>query len=206
MTYEEYEALIPPAHRYPRTEGELRSKYAAFVMLCLKQGIEMADLLDTYTDKFDLENATGKQLDFIGAIVGVDRKLPFPVVGSDGLLGDDDYRLLIRSRIAANTWDGTNESLSRVMMDVFSEYGVTFEDAGVGEGNTKNVMHMNYKIRGDFTDLQKQMLTDDLILPRPAGVKVTVEIIGTMASTSIRTDSKLASDFMQAEVVDPAEE
>ena len=205
MNYEEYEVLIPPAHRYPRAEGAERSKFAEFVLLCLKHGIDIADMLDTYVKEFDLDRAVGSQLDFIGAVVGANRKLPFPVQGSDGVLGDDDFRLLIRSRIAANTWDGTNESLCEIMRNVFSAYGVSFEDAGVGYSGSNENMHMNYKIRGNFTDLQKQMLTDDLILPRPAGVSVRVDIIGTTVSTSITTDTRLASDFMQAGIKDPAE-
>ena len=69
MNYEEYEVLIPPAHRYPRVEGAERSKFAEFVLLCLKHGIDIADMLDTYVKEFDLDRAVGSQLDFIGALV-----------------------------------------------------------------------------------------------------------------------------------------
>ena len=51
MFYEDYEQLIPPAHRYyrgdgtetsrfdPMNDGEDRSRFAQFVLLCCKQEI-----------------------------------------------------------------------------------------------------------------------------------------------------------------------
>ena len=201
MNFEEYEELIPPAHRYPRREGAERSRFADFVKVCLKQGIDFADLLDGSLTDFDLDKATGKQLDYIGAIVGADRKLPFVVEGSDGLLEDEDYRLLIRARIATNTWDGTNESLANILRTVFGNYGFSFVDMGVNAN--QDPMHMVYRVRGNFSDIQTHMFEGDLIVPRPAGVKVRVDFIGVLSETRIATNTVLGSDFARIGLVEP---
>lgn len=190
MRIEDYEERIPAAHRYPRREGEERSRFAEFLLMCLRQGIENGNLLESFPEAFDLDLAVGKQLDCIGAIVGADRVLPFAVVGFDGVLGDDDYRLLIRAKIAANMWDGTNESLARILRDVFSKYGFSFEDS--------QNMTFAYQIRGDFSDIQIQMIRGDLIAPRPAGIGVEYRIISTAVNTQIYTDTRLGSDFQKA--------
>lgn len=204
MWIERYEEMVPPAHRYPVHDDSERSRFADFVLLCCLQGMEIMDMLDAYLQDFDLDNAIGKQLDAIGAIVGANRQLPFAVEGSDGWLNDDDYRLLIRARIASNVWDGTNEGLTHVLRDVFSNYGFSFVDGGVEPD--MDPMTMKYQIRGDLSDLQKQMIRGDLIAPRPAGVSLIYEFVETVVDTSITTDSRLGSEFMHADMKRAAEE
>ena len=204
MRIERYEEMVPPAHRYPVHDDSERSRFADFVLLCCLHGMETMDMLEGYIQDFDLENAIGKQLDALGAIVGADRQLPFAVEGSDGWLNDDDYRLLIRARIASNIWDGTNEGLTQVLRAVFANYGFSFVDGGTDA--EMDAMTMKYQIRGQLSDLQKQMIRGDLIAPRPAGVSVVYEFVGTVVNTNITTDARLGSDYMRAGVNETAEE
>jgi len=181
-----------------------RSRFAEFVLLCCVQGIEIGNMLEQTLLDFDLTSAVGRQLDFIGAIVGAERQLPFAIEGSDGLLNDDDFRLLIQARIASNMWDGTNQGLTNILRAVFSNYGFSFTDGGVDPET--GLMTMKYQIRGKLSDIQKQMVRGDLIAPRPAGVDVVYEIIDTVANTNITTDTRLGSDFMQVGLQGAAEQ
>ena len=95
---------------------------------------------------FDLDTAAGDQLDAVGLWVGIKRQLATPITGvyfewdgatsltgwgsgvwqglydpSSGLtsLPDDEYRRLIRAKIAANHWDGTVQHAEEVWDQVF---------------------------------------------------------------------------------------
>lgn len=58
------------------------------------------------TTAFDLETASGQQLEFLGALVGEAR---------EGVL-DDEYRRAIRARIVANRSHGTNQDMYDVVV------------------------------------------------------------------------------------------
>ena len=67
------------------------------------------DLKDVY-DSLDLDRAYGKTLDYYGESVGQER----------GKATDDQYRVLIKSRIARNLTDGDYNSVVRAISVVFS--------------------------------------------------------------------------------------
>lgn len=94
---------------------------------------------------FDLDAATGVQLDVIGKWVGFSRFLDAPISGvyfaldiegvgldqgtwqgqfdpTDGVvrLDDETYRKLMRVKIAANSWDGTIPSAVEILNGVFA--------------------------------------------------------------------------------------
>lgn len=68
---------------------------------------------------FNVNTATGNQLDMVGARVGVSRSLPEPI---DGIvtLQDPDYRTLIQAVIATNNWDGTVPGIYAIWNNVFN--------------------------------------------------------------------------------------
>lgn len=94
---------------------------------------------------FDLDQAVGVQLDAVGLWVGISRILPVPITGvyfswddtaltgwesgiwqglfdpSSGLtsLPDDQYRLLLRAKIAANHWDGSLQAAETIWNFLF---------------------------------------------------------------------------------------
>jgi hypothetical protein len=102
---------------------------------------------------FDLDAATGAQLDVVGQWVGIARRLPAPLqnvyfsfddvwLGFDqgswkgpfdpenGLITLDDgtYRILLRVKIAANNWDGTFGKIAGILAPLFSPMLVIVED------------------------------------------------------------------------------
>lgn len=95
---------------------------------------------------FDLDNAIGNQLDTIGLWVGITRGVKSPLSGvyfsfdtagvgfdqgswqgpydpSTGIvsLDDDTYRILIRTKITSNRWDGTLGSAKDIMQGIFPD-------------------------------------------------------------------------------------
>lgn len=153
-----------------------KPRYMAYLRLILGMVDDMRSCLDSFLESFDLDLAVGAQLDILGSLVGVSRILPFAPLSASRELGDDDYRLLIRARIAQNTWDGTNESAARLFYNVFPSFGIVMED---GQDSSINVI-----IRGSFTDLQIEMINAGLLIPHPAGVSMTYEIPQTIITST----------------------
>lgn len=104
------------------------------VVAALCQGlVDIGNQVTELPNDFDLDKAIGVQLDAVGLWVGISRVLPVPITGvyfawddtaltgwesgiwqgifdpASGLtsLPDDQYRVLLRAKIAANRWDGS---------------------------------------------------------------------------------------------------
>jgi len=130
---EEYLSLLPSRSRS-------QPDFVAFVTAMLEPFVEIQNCMLGMPDDFDLDNAVGVQLDEVGQRVGVSRKLPVPITGVyfefdsatvgldqgvwmgpfdpvSGLtnLDDETYRLVIRVKILANTWDGTLEDAQTIL-------------------------------------------------------------------------------------------
>lgn len=101
------------------------------------------------TEYFDVDKAVGKQLDAIGVRVGISRKVDkvltdvfFALDNQDGVgfdlgvwrlpnsqgttlvdLDDETYRAVIKSKIDANTWDGTLGELDALLKRAVSYFG-----------------------------------------------------------------------------------
>ena len=165
-----YEELVP-------SWNAEKPRFMAFLRMMLGLVDDMRICLDSFLEGFDLDTAVGAQLDILGMLVDVSRILPFAPISASRRLEDDDYRLLIRAKIAQNTWDGTNEHAAQIFSTVFPAFGIVLED--------KQDCTINVIIRGDFTDLQIEMINEGLLIPHPAGVGMTYEIPQTMISSKV---------------------
>lgn len=120
--------------------------------------------LNTFDKSFDLFTAVGAQLDILGTIVGVGRTVSFqPTVGSP-TLGDDDYRLLVKARIAFNQWNGKIDSLQAIWLQLFPSGNIAVID---GQN-----MSMTVALGGLFTSMQADLIRNGYIVPRPEGVLI----------------------------------
>lgn len=141
---------------------------------------------------FDLDHAVGQQLDIIGEWVGITRRVPVPLenvyfswdstaeLGWDsgvwkgifdpdsGLesLGDEDYRQLLRAKIAANQWDGTIEGAEAVWAIVFA--GV---QQIILQDNQDMTMTLGF-VGPPLNAVQKALLLDGYFPLKPAGVRI----------------------------------
>ena len=140
---------------------------------------------------FDVNTAVGNNLDAVGLWVGVSRNVPVPIAGtffswadtaatgwgvsswlgagnsatSVTSLNDDEYRQLIKGKIAANTWDGSIPGAYDTLAAAFGMSGnVTITD-------NQNMSQTVTITGGTLTATQRAMLTQGLIPIKPAGVQ-----------------------------------
>lgn len=105
LSLESYLELFPPATRE-------KPRFMALARAVMTQAAELLALVQTgIPAAYDLETASGRQLDALGELLNVPRPLPST--------SDEDYRFLLRARIAVHHWDGTNESLPEVLAAAF---------------------------------------------------------------------------------------
>ena len=78
-------------------------------------------------------------------------------------LDDDHYRILIKSKIARNQWDGQFGSLFAIWQNLFPGGLITVQD---NQNMTATVLCI-----GSFDSLVKDMILHNLIVPRPEGVQ-----------------------------------
>lgn len=124
-TTADYLALLPAASRN-------KPKFTAFLSAILDGLADGQNTLAAMPGAFDIDTAVGAQLDAVGQRVGLARQLPVPIAGvyfslDDATLGldqgvirgpfdptsalasldDTTYRLLLKIKVRANTWDGS---------------------------------------------------------------------------------------------------
>ena len=151
-------------------------KYA-FSVDSISAGTLQADSESTIiTDQGQALTATdmakGVQLDIIGQIVGASRRLNFnPGTGLSAVLDDDTYRLLIKATIGRNNWDGLTDSLQPLWASLFPKGRMVIQD--------NHDMTITVILFGEFSAIIQELITHDLIVPRPQGVLINYEY-GTM--------------------------
>lgn len=117
-----------------------QEKFAAFLTAILDEFVATQNVIDSLPFEFDIDNAVGVQLDAVGERIGFSRYLTAPIVGvyfeldglgvgldegillgpldsTDGItrLDDGTYRLLLKIKARANTWDGSLEDAQKIL-------------------------------------------------------------------------------------------
>jgi len=147
------------------SQYQMSTKFMTWLENNIQKFKDVSDVADSMCLAFDIDVAVGVQLDTLGAILGQKRRMDFQPTVGDPLLGDDDYRLLLKARIGWNHWDGTKDSLYGLWKVLFPQGRVIIED--------HQDMSATITIIGDVTDMQKDFINNELIVPRPEGVLYT---------------------------------
>jgi hypothetical protein len=117
---------------------------------------------------FDLDYAIGNQLDMLGQIIGRKRELPFqPMYGYSPILEDEYYRLVLKTKVAMNNWDGTIQSMYTIWDNIFgndNDLDLQLQD--------NQDMSFNAYITGYVDLIQQQLIQHNYIIPKPEGVRV----------------------------------
>jgi len=153
-----------------------------------------------YDAVWNVDTAVGFGLDIWGAIVGVSRLLKIPsntttfgfhntdvppdwapfnqgtfytgvTAGQSFLLPDDTYRTLILVKALANIVATSAPSLNLLLRNLFPGQGVCYV---IDNGN----MSMTFVFEFDITQADYAILTQSGALPHPAGVSVSVVVLG----------------------------
>ena len=155
--------------------------------------VDNINLLRNFSNLFDIDQAVGQQLDMIGVWVGISRNIAVPLTGvyfafntalvgfnqgawlgignaTSGLtmLGDLDYLLLLKAKIAANHWDGTIPGAYKIWGIVFANQPFTLM---IQDGQD---MTMAIIVVGTInTAVTLSLIINGYITLRPAGVLIT---------------------------------
>lgn len=131
------------------SEHNQRPKFMASVLACVQPLAGIADVETRVSWSFDLDTAAGAQLDVVGEWVGFSRNIAVPILGvyfsfddaalgfdlgvwkgpfdpSSGItrLSDEPYRILLRAKIALNSWDGSIPQSNEIWAKVFAGTGI----------------------------------------------------------------------------------
>lgn len=183
-----YVDLITSQHRD-------KEKYREVIKLSVEGYVQIQKVLDSLPKKFDLDIAHGDQLDIIGIWVGVSRRIRTPLSNvyfswddpelgwEDGAwkgpfdpnnelidLPDDSYRILIKAKIAANSWDGSITQASEIWESIFTNSFISLID--------HQDMSMTVAIAGEPLDqITKDLLIYGYLPLKPVSVRIRNFII-----------------------------
>jgi hypothetical protein len=186
LTSDEYTGLVTSEHNQ-------RPNFMAMIAVQVQAYVDNINLLRNFQALFDIDLAAGQQLDMIGVWVGASRNISIPLTGvyfsfntvglgfnqgtwlgigdsTSGLttLSDDQYRLLLKAKIASNHWDGTVPGAYAIWAIVFQ-----FEPFTILIQDNQD-MTMQFTLVGtNIPAVTKALLTNGLIALIPAGVSAT---------------------------------
>ncbi len=137
-------SLFSPSHQQ-------KPRFMALAAAVLAQTNDILSLIQTgFPEAFALDTAAGVQLDALGMLLNTPRP--------SSAVSDEDYRFLLRARIAAFHWDGTNETVSRMLAMAFPGRTASMTDNMDGTVNVSLSGDAPFPLKGLF--------------PHPAGVKL----------------------------------
>ncbi|WP_144156567.1 DUF2612 domain-containing protein [Paraburkholderia sp. BCC1885] len=182
----QYTSLITSEHNE-------KPRFMAMVSLLGQWAVDRQNMLASIPGLFDIDDAVGQQLDWVGQWVGVSRNLSIPLTGvyfsfdTSGLgfdqgtwlgpfdpttglvsLPDNAYRTLLYAVIAANNWDGTVPGAYTAWNTIFEPlgYSILIEDG--------QDMTMTVALIGPTPDaVTLALFTGGYLNLRPAGVGIT---------------------------------
>lgn len=180
-------------------------RFLAYIRALLASSAELEAVIQKVAEQVDIDLAEGVNLDVIGEIVGISRIIPasvqlaffgfqdnaaalnFGEEGSQGIgarfydegepylatsvLNDPEFRLLIRAKIVKNHALGTNEDVIAGLAYLFGggmAIQVAVEDIGG--------MAIQVAVGRSLTYLEKVLISNMDVLPRPAGVRISQRV------------------------------
>lgn len=167
------------------SEHQNKPKFTAWLKATLSKIDDGTTLANEFNTYFDIDTAFGNQLDILGDIVGVKRRLSFqPTDGTSPILDDDTYRLVIQAKILQNQWDGTIPQMYKLWNSIFPGTRLIIQD--------NQDMSLNILI-SLFSRLQKDLTSNGYILPKPQGVKLNVVLqVGLSSNDLIHVNDSIS--------------
>lgn len=170
--------------------------FNAVISIHAAVSVQLQQMLESMIPIFDLDTPpVGQQLDIIGQWVGVSRNVEIPISGifftwdgsselgwdqgiwqgdtnSDSIttLPDSNYLVLIKARIAANSWDGTTEGAYKIFKILFPNFTLLIQD--------NQNMSFNVIVQGALLDaLTIALLTGGYLPLKPEGVRISSYVL-----------------------------
>ena len=166
-----YLNLIPSQYR-------LQPKFMKWLEAGIQKLQDSNSTAQEIISNFDLDTATGVQLDIIGKLIGRSRQLDFrPRTEVSSILDDTSYRLLLKAKMVWNQWKGTLPELYNAWQEIFPNGNLLILD--------NQDMSMDVIVSGDFSVLEKDLIYNGLVVPKPEGVRINYLIIAQNADMPI---------------------
>ena len=205
MSYdvEHYVELLPNL-------SQEQPKFTAVLSTLVGPFVTQQALVASIPFYYDVDTATGAQLDVVGEWVGIGRNLPVPITGvyfawddvdpavgwDAGIwqgpfdpdagptrLNDDDYRRIVKTKILINNWDGSYGAL----LDIWNEL-LPPGRLGIVIDNQDMTMSMGYE--GEVIDgIQLAVLLLGLAFIKPAAVRISDVFSSTAGEPVFSWDS-----------------
>ena len=140
---------------------------------------------------FDLTSAVGSQLDILGEIIGQSRILNFqPTDGSSPVLDDAIYRKILILKTLTNFWNGTQKSIYTAWKKVMPDIQLLIQD--------NQDMTATITVTGNVSQTVKDMIHNDLIIPRPEGVLYNYGTITTYPIFGYDVDTQYFAGYNES--------
>lgn len=148
------------------SQYQTSSRFLAWAAAAWQIWDDISTCAASINQAYDLDSASGTQLDTLGAIIGASRTLPFQPTGSvSPVLTDSVYKILLQATLARFRWDGKTQSLYPIWNKIFP--------GGIIYINDNQNMTCTVIIAGIFSSIEKDLIVNGLIVPRPEGVLYT---------------------------------
>jgi hypothetical protein len=159
VNVDDYLKLVPWQHR--------QKNFLAVLKSIISGAVDTQNFAYNMNRRFDVDSATGIQLDQIGEWVGLSRT-DVEAYNYTGVypLPDGIYRNLIKAKIAANHWDGTIPNAYEIWESAFNHQSTL-----VIEDHQDMSMSM-YIIGIDGSGIFKEVIKQGLISFKPGGVRI----------------------------------
>ena len=105
-------------------------------------------------DIFNLDTCDANGLDLWGRLLGVQR----PVLPT-GIANDEQYRLLLKSRISVLIWDGSSFGLTKIIKNLFPDAVFRVIDCPYDENNEMQYMTVKIEFANGLTSEQIAILS-----------------------------------------------
>jgi hypothetical protein len=169
------------------SQHKVQPKFMAWISAPLS--IVADNVTSEIPSSFDIDNATGAQLDTLGVSAGISRVLRFqPSGGSSPILDDNNFRLAMKAKIARNQWDGTIPQMYDVWNSLFPDIGLSIVD--------NQNMTMSALVDGQLDAVAVELVAGGYIIPKPPGVGLTIIGVSSVSEISSIGMKVIEMDFI----------
>jgi hypothetical protein len=163
-----YQDLITSEHKG-------KPKYMATVTALLQPSNDIFELGVYMDDFFDLDEATGVQENVLGEIVGQSRQMPFELIATGtNMLDNEDYRTLLKAKIAKNLWKGGIADLEDTWQNLFRQR-IKIKD--------NQDMTIEVQLTDVPTQAVQELILRGQVVPKPQSVGINYNVIRDLDGT-----------------------
>ena len=179
MDVSNYLDLVP-------TENYNKPKFMSFLEAVLDPVMSLQDVV-SMPEAFNVDIAAGSQLDVLGECVGVQRELDHVPANGDVSMTDDEYRAVMKMRLAQSIWDGSNEDAAETYKNVLGDLAqVTYVEAGN--------CNVEVDIIGSSSARVSEIMNEFSAWLIPAGVGLLTAIIGSDIPISTKAGTAISGE------------